>query len=165
MKKIIVFLFICLSFLMPTLVFAQNEAGYTSDLNKQLLATAGERGADFGEANDPRLIAAYIIKVVLGLLGLLFVIYTVYAGFILITSGGNEEKVTKARKTIIYTVIGIVIVLSSYSFTVFLERYLGWATTGQNDPYEDGIYIEPDYTMPVDPQGSSFHQEMPDGVW
>ena len=48
----------------------------------------------------------------------------VYAGFLYVTAYGNEEQTTKARKVMIYAVIGIVLVILSYSIVQFFTVQL-----------------------------------------
>ena len=43
----------------------------------------------------------------------------------LATAGGNDEQVTKARKIIMYAVVGIVIILLSYTIVTFVSSALG----------------------------------------
>jgi len=66
-----------------------------------------------------------IINYFLGLLGLIAVGFLIYAGILMVTAGGNDEQVTKARKVIMYAVIGIVIILLSYTIVTFVSSALG----------------------------------------
>ena len=66
-----------------------------------------------------------IINYFLGLLGLVAVGFLIYAGVLMVTAGGNEEQVGKARKIITYAVIGIVIILLSYTIVTFVSSALG----------------------------------------
>ncbi len=66
-----------------------------------------------------------IINYFLGLLGLIAVAMLIYAGVLMVTAGGNEEQVGKARKIIMYAVIGIVIILLSYTIVSFVSTALG----------------------------------------
>ena len=66
-----------------------------------------------------------IINYFLGLLGLIAVAFLIYAGVLMVTAGGNEEQVAKARKIIMYAVIGIVIILLSYTIVTFVATALG----------------------------------------
>ena len=54
------------------------------------------------------------------LAGIASVIIIFLAGFMFVTSGGNPEKIKKAKSTIIYTVIGIVIIV----FAKIIIRYV-----------------------------------------
>jgi hypothetical protein len=66
-----------------------------------------------------------IINYFLGLLGLIAVAFLIYAGVLMVTAGGNDEQITKARKIIMYAVIGIVIILLSYTVVTFVSSALG----------------------------------------
>jgi len=66
-----------------------------------------------------------LINYFLGLLGLIAVAFLIYAGVLMVTAGGNDEQVTKARKVIMYAVIGIVIILLSYTIVGFVTSALG----------------------------------------
>jgi hypothetical protein len=66
-----------------------------------------------------------LINYFLGFLGLIAVAFLIYAGVLMITAGGDEEKVGKARQIITYAVIGIVIILLSYTIVQFATSALG----------------------------------------
>ena len=85
----------------------------------------GAEAAELGTPQDPRLIAATIIKILLSLLGTIFLALTVYAGYLWLTSHGEEERVERARKILKRSIIGIIIVLLSYSITLFVGGALG----------------------------------------
>jgi len=123
MKKIFIIALILLglSFSRQALAEIPIEAG---ELNAQLQAAAGEQGAAFGEASDPRMVIVNIIKIALSFLGMSFLVYTFYAGFIWMTAGGEEEKIKTAQKTMKYAVIGTLIVLCSYSIAILVQNYL-----------------------------------------
>lgn len=61
-----------------------------------------------------------IIKIVLGFLGIIFLSLTVYAGVLWLTSGGNEEKISKAVGILKTSVIGLIIIVAAYSITYFV---------------------------------------------
>lgn len=105
----------------------------------QLKAAAGENGAGIAGATptDPRVLAANIIKMALGILGTIFLVIIVYAGFLWMTAAGEDEKTGKAKKLITNGVIGLVIILTAYAITSFVIGSLVGATTG-NNPYGDG---------------------------
>ncbi|QQR84246.1 hypothetical protein IPJ72_03660 [Candidatus Peregrinibacteria bacterium] len=66
-----------------------------------------------------------LINYFLGLLGLIAVAFLIYAGVLMVTAGGNEDQVTKGRKIITYAVVGIVIILLSYTIVQFVANALG----------------------------------------
>ena len=53
----------------------------------------------------------------------------VYAGILWISAAGQEERVGKARKIIIDSVVGLMIALSAYGITIFVSGKLGSTTT------------------------------------
>ena len=61
------------------------------------------------ESNVNNLIAT-IINIFSVVVGVIAVIMIVYGGFRYITSGGDSGKVTSARNTILYAIIGLIIV-------------------------------------------------------
>ena len=66
-----------------------------------------------GGASIPTIIGR-IIKAALGVSGSLALIMFIYGGFIWMTSGGDKEKITKGRKTLVWAVLGLVIVFTAY---------------------------------------------------
>ncbi|MCY4011041.1 MAG: pilin [Candidatus Saccharibacteria bacterium] len=67
-----------------------------------------------------------IISILGWIVGIVSVLMLIYAGLRYIVSGGSEKGVTAAKKTIIYAVIGLVVVLLSqtlvrYIFDQFLD--------------------------------------------
>jgi hypothetical protein len=79
-------------------------------------------------ANDPRVIIASLIRIALGFLGILAVVIIMYGGWIWMTSGGNEEKITKAKRILVNAVIGLAIILSSFLIVSFIINKLLQAT-------------------------------------
>ena len=128
MKK--VFLFSIFSLLLLSVFLSVPvQAGYYDDLETQLSATAGAEGATFQAAADPRSIVAKVISVGAGFMGIIFTGMVFYAGFLWLSSGGNEEKVGKAKKIIIYSTIGAVLCLSAWSISYFVMSAWDVATT------------------------------------
>ncbi|MFA5061571.1 MAG: hypothetical protein WC526_00255 [Patescibacteria group bacterium] len=110
-------------------IFYEGGSGPGSEANRQLQAAAGMQGGNLGAPVDPRLIVAQIIYVALGLLGTIFIVLTVYAGFLWMTAGGNEDNIAKAKKILMASVIGLAIILVSYSITWFVFNAITGATS------------------------------------
>lgn len=66
-----------------------------------------------------------MIAALLGLLGVIFLILTIYAGMLWMTAGGNVDNVKKAKAILLNSVVGLVIVLSSYAIASTVIRYVG----------------------------------------
>ena len=58
-----------------------------------------------------------IIGSLLSFIGVLFMILIIYGGLLWMTARGNEQQVEKAKKLIIQSIIGLIIVLSAYAIT------------------------------------------------
>lgn len=70
-----------------------------------------------------------VVNFFLTFLGLLTVVMVIYGGFLYVSSAGNEDNVGKAKKILLYSVIGIVIIVASFAF-VNTVLQVG-TTTGQ----------------------------------
>lgn len=69
-----------------------------------------------------------IVNFVLGFLGLVAMVIVIYGGFLYVTAAGQEEQTTKGKKSIMYAVIGIVIILISFALVNTLIGGLGKGT-------------------------------------
>ena len=85
-------------------------------------ATAG-----FSQA-DLLTIIGNIINVFLGLLGVVLLLLLLYAGFLWMTSAGNEEIITKAKNIIKSAIIGLIICLAAFAIATFVINALMQAT-------------------------------------
>lgn len=56
-----------------------------------------------------------IINFFLTFLGLLAVVMVIYGGFLYVSSGGNDESTGKAKKILLYAVVGIIIIIASFA--------------------------------------------------
>lgn len=100
------------------------STSYTDEMSAQLGAAVGSEGANLGEAKDPREIVASVIRILLSLTGMVFLCLTIYAGYLWMTAGGNEDEVTKAKTLLTQAVIGLGVILLAYSITIFVFNTL-----------------------------------------
>lgn len=63
-----------------------------------------------------------VINVVLGALGIIAVVVIIIGAISFITSQGDSSKVTKARNTILYGIVGLVIALLAYAIVNFVLK-------------------------------------------
>ncbi len=87
-------------------------------------AAAGPSGLNSVGSDIPTLIGK-ILGSVLGFTGTIFFILVIIAGLMWMTSGGNEERVKKAKQILIAAIIGLVIILSAYAITNFIGTAFG----------------------------------------
>ncbi|MBU1255847.1 hypothetical protein KKE74_00965 [Patescibacteria group bacterium] len=53
------------------------------------------------------------------------IIMIMYAGFLWMTAGGDDEKLGTARKTLIYGLVGIAVVVLAYTATAIVTNLMG----------------------------------------
>lgn len=117
----------CLAVLAASLLFVQTVFAQDFGLN--------EVGNEIALAEgDPRVIAAKIVRVALGFLGVVALGIVLYGGFVWMTSGGNEEKISQAKKILTNGLIGLVIILMAVGITQYVLNTLMAALTGAGGP-------------------------------
>lgn len=83
------------------------------------------------QANNPQLepLIVQIVNFLLGFVGLLAFLMLVYGGFRYLTSAGNAEAAKKGTQTIMYAVIGVVVIALSYAAVNTLIQGIGPQTS------------------------------------
>ncbi len=99
-------------------VLSTNPVLAQLDSAESLAETAGLATTSLTE------IIGTLINVFFSLLGIVFLVLTIYAGWLWMTAGGEEEKVQKAKDVMIRAVVGLIITLSAYSISVFVINAL-----------------------------------------
>lgn len=103
-------------------VHAQSIADPNSELQRGITGIQ----QPLGLANvDIRIIVARIIRIALGLLGLVLLCIILYAGYLWMTAGGNEEKIITSKRMMVNAAIGLAIILAAFSIVSFILRLLG----------------------------------------
>ena len=80
-----------------------------------------------GNKGDLESSAGTIINAIIGVLGVIAVVVIIYGGVQYMTSSGDSGKVKKAKDTILYGVIGLVICALAFAITNFVIGSLGKA--------------------------------------
>lgn len=60
-----------------------------------------------------------VLAIVFGVAGVISVLMIIIGAIMFVTSGGNSDNATKARETIIYAVVGLVVSLSAEAIVAF----------------------------------------------
>lgn len=66
-----------------------------------------------------------VIKGLLGVVGAISLLMIVIGGILWMTSGGNSERIKKGKDTLVWAVIGLVVVFLSYAIINFVFQSLG----------------------------------------
>ena len=61
-----------------------------------------------------------IVAYILTFVSLLAVLYIIWAGFQILIGNGEEEKLKKSKTTILYVIIGIVVIWLAWPITIFV---------------------------------------------
>jgi len=107
-KKITALLF-SLVFCFSLLIFATPALAEFKPLTNPLKLAGGEKVSSTEE------LAARIVKAALGLVGILSLIFFIWGGFLWMTAGGNETRVTQGRDTLIWAALGLAAIFISYA--------------------------------------------------
>lgn len=101
----------------PILVLA-----YDFEEQSGLNLTAGRAGyAKEKKSIDGMIVQG--IEFVLTFVGVLFLILAIVSGFRWMTARGNEAEVEKAKKMLIQSIIGVLIILAAYAISYFIVEF------------------------------------------
>ncbi len=101
-------------------------------------ATDPTYGAGYDAATDDTSLAKMVgsaIRVALSLLGVFFTVLMLYAGHMWLNARGNQDDIEKAKKMIVGSVIGLVVVTAAYSISNFAVNALIEEATGVGDSF------------------------------
>jgi len=135
-KSILCAFFLGCWLLLPGLVLAQNiptnstnstqnNASQSGLLNRlQNVAKEGGFQTNTDIASTPKIVGT-VVGAFLGFLGLTFLVLMIIAGYGWMTAQGNEEQVSKSKKTISQAVIGVVVAASAWTIWNFVfQRFI-----------------------------------------
>ena len=88
--------------------------------------TAKGEGMKYG-VGDANSLVKNIVNIILWVVGILSVIMMVWGGIKYTTSAGDSNKVTSAKNTIIYAVIGLIVSIMAYAIVNFVIGQIGTA--------------------------------------
>ncbi len=103
--------FVALSFLSAPKAFAQDLFGPVPDIG----------GVDAGSTDEIRTGILNVLDIILSFMALIAVIIIVIAGIRLVVSQGEEAEKDKAKKTIFYAIIGLVVILLAQAIVGFVQ--------------------------------------------
>lgn len=137
MKKIIISITI-FSLILPWLTFGAQQICYDPFCTTGLI----QNRTGLGNV-EPQVIAARIINVALTILGIICLVLVFYAGFIWMLARGNEEQITKAQEILKGAVMGLIIILASYSIASYVFNNLALVSNAYTGPASGVEYTGP----------------------
>lgn len=110
----------------PFVSAAPALAATTLDLSGSLGDVGDETGLS---ENNLETTIGTLINIALSLLGIVFLLLTLYAGWLWMTSQGDSKQTQKAKDILITAVVGLVILLSAYAISNFVIDNIQTAVT------------------------------------
>ena len=113
--------------------YSENDAGGAGDTGD-----TGDTGSDVADTSgDPNVLDnplgatslpgmfGNVLEALLAMLGSAAFLVFIYGGIMMITSGGNEEKIKKSRQILVWAALGVAAILASYSIIGFVFSVFG----------------------------------------
>ena len=111
----------------PTFAANDDSICNNTKIKEEIRAASGCQTSTTIE--DPETVIGRIVSSVVGILGVVAVIIIVYGGIQYITSAGDSAKLKKAKDTILYGVIGLIICVLAFAITQFIIRAINGTPT------------------------------------
>jgi len=118
-KQVLGFLFI---FFTVAFLFFLTSTALAQDMNQGLGQFTNETGLP---ATPLPVLIGRIVRIFIGFLGLIAVVIVLYGGFIWMTSGGDSDKIDKAKKLMRAGLIGLLIIVLAYALATFVIYLIG----------------------------------------
>jgi lysylphosphatidylglycerol synthetase-like protein (DUF2156 family) len=71
---------------------------------------------------EANLLVSNILNTIYLVAGVIAVAVIIYAGIIYVTSAGDSASITKAKNTILYAVVGLVVIIMAFAITWFVIK-------------------------------------------
>lgn len=68
---------------------------------------------------------ANILNIIIGLAGVVLLLMLIGGGFGYITSGGDKEKAAKAKNSLTYAILGLLVILGAWLIIRLIEEFTG----------------------------------------
>lgn len=138
-KNYIVILIMSLTLTAPSLAFAAGTVDIPNCTDPQTCAQSGSCQASSQSSSECSSnqngsglakVAQTIVNVLSFIVGLVAVVMLIYGGFRYITSGGESQAVGNAKNTIIYAIVGLLLVVFAQVIVHFVLNTASSAQTG-----------------------------------
>lgn len=123
-----------LTSLSPTIVFAAGSTGYADVCSQDVPQGVKDAAGCPGNSNsDLPTVIQNILNAIIGVAGLISVVYIVVGGIQYMTSSGDSNKTEKAKKTILYALIGLIVCALSFAIVNFTISRILYNNSSSND--------------------------------
>ena len=79
-----------------------------------------------------------VVDLFTSIIVVLAIVYIIYNGFMFVSASGDENKISDAKKQIIYSLIAVLlIILASSAFRIVGDIIAGGNSSGQNDANQE----------------------------
>ncbi len=119
-KKIFNYLLVFGGITLPSLVFAQTN-GVTQGLTTSGVGSFFPSSGIGGSTSFTQLLQN-VIEIMLLFAGAIAVVFVIIGGYQYITSGGNEETAEKGRQTLTNAIIGVIVIVLSYTIITVIAN-------------------------------------------
>lgn len=123
MKKILLIIGAIAAIIAPQMILASSSNLVFADAKTQIESAVNEVGGSENKT-DVKGFIGNIIKTMFFVVGVLAVIVIIFAGVTFVMSAGNSQTIQKAKTTIIYAVIGLIVSILSYAIVNFVVSSL-----------------------------------------
>ena len=123
MKKILLIIGAIAAIIAPQMILASSSNLVFADAKTQIESAVNEVGGSENKT-DVRGFIGNIIKTMFFIVGVLAVIVIIFAGVTFVMSAGDSQTIQKAKTTIIYAVIGLIVSILSYAIVNFVVSSL-----------------------------------------
>ncbi|MFZ1410181.1 MAG: pilin [Micropruina sp.] len=101
-------------------LFVAPAANAACSTPKECISSGANSASGSGAQTDPAVLIKTVVNVLLYILGAIAVIMIIIGGIKYTTSNGDSSKVTSAKNTIMYAVVGLVVALFAYGIVNFV---------------------------------------------
>jgi beta-lactamase regulating signal transducer with metallopeptidase domain len=118
-KKITFLLLIIILLAIPTRTIYAQAANQSTDI----ICGSSSINTAIGciPTGSPKAFATFLLRWIIGLGGLVAMIFTVYAGFLILTSAGNPKQVAAGKELLTAAISGLILL----TLSPFLLRFIG----------------------------------------
>ena len=113
----------------------------SNPFNKNLVGEVNQYlPIEYNRTDDPIVLIIRIIRIALTFVGVGLTGLLVYAGFLWMTAAGNDDQIGTAKSTMKNAVIGLLIIMMSWTLATFIINRIRAATRAGASRVENGVF-------------------------